>query len=409
MEDNTQAEPQPEAAEIDPLRIEPLTDPVPWDQPVNGEPLLNAITGAYSRYLSLIDGAAEALALWTLFAYVHNSFDISPLLSLLSPVKRCGKTTALKILFALTPKPLIASHTTPASIFRFISLYEPTLMFDEFDTYGNDAKALRGMINSGHSAEGAIVIRADLITYSTWAPKVVAAIGSLPPTIADRSISIPMRRKAPDEQRVKLQTDLMGRTLMMVLRRQAKRWAEDNGSFLDASSTEVPESITGDRAQDNWLPLLTIADSIGGEWPERARWAATRLSLYHLIDVDAAEQLLTDLRDLFDKRKAQRLPTVQILHWLNGRDDRDWAVWCNGKPLNRESLAGLLRPFGIFPAKWRDGGRTTRGYLRANLADAFRRYPPPKPGWNEAGFNPNATSAEASNISMLSEGGVNPS
>ena len=38
----------------------------------------------------------------------------------------------------------------------------------------------------------------------------------------------------------------------------------------------MPEGVE-DRDADIWEPLLAIADSVGGEWPKRARVAAVSL------------------------------------------------------------------------------------------------------------------------------------
>ena len=53
------------------------------------------------------------------------------------------------------------------------------------------------------------------------------------------------------------------------------------------------------RLGDNWYLLLAIADLAGGEWPEKARHAASRLS--NVSDVASiGTQLLADVRSAFD-------------------------------------------------------------------------------------------------------------
>jgi hypothetical protein len=60
-------------------------------------------------------------------------------------------------------------------------------------------------------------------------------------------------------------------------------------------------------------------------------------------------------------------------------DEREWAEWRNRGPISAQQVAGILRPFGIPPAKWKRGGVTCRGYFRADFEDAFSRYLPPEP------------------------------
>ena len=70
-----------------------FANPDPWPEAVDGAALFDALADTYRRFVSLPDGGAEALALWILFTYALEAFDVAPILALCSPVKRCGKTT----------------------------------------------------------------------------------------------------------------------------------------------------------------------------------------------------------------------------------------------------------------------------------------------------------------------------
>jgi hypothetical protein len=52
--------------------------------------------------------------------------DISPFLVLVSPTKRCGKTSALIILLYLTPRSELASNISPSALFRYVEDIRPT-------------------------------------------------------------------------------------------------------------------------------------------------------------------------------------------------------------------------------------------------------------------------------------------
>ena len=62
--------------------------------------------------------------------------------------------------------------------------------------------------------------------FSTWGAKAIALIGKLPDTLADRSITIEMRRKMPSERVHKLRGDVERRYLEEVSRR-SQRFAID--------------------------------------------------------------------------------------------------------------------------------------------------------------------------------------
>jgi hypothetical protein len=53
--------------------------------------LLTELAETYSRFVVLPPHAEIALALWTVFTYVHDCFTHSPLLLLRSATKRCGE------------------------------------------------------------------------------------------------------------------------------------------------------------------------------------------------------------------------------------------------------------------------------------------------------------------------------
>src|ERR1700674_435281 len=72
-----------------------------------------------------------------------------------------------------------------------------------FTSRGSGAQDLRGLLNAGYR-RGCGVIRSagkgrGTERYSVFAPVVLAGIGNLPDTVADRSIPIRMKRRADGE------------------------------------------------------------------------------------------------------------------------------------------------------------------------------------------------------------------
>ena len=68
--------------------------------------------------------------------------------------------------------------------------------------------------------------------------------------------------------------------------RKQARFSADHSKTIAESNPAIPENLN-DREQDNWEPLLAIAEAAGGHWPETARRAAVELSqkLGRKIDV----------------------------------------------------------------------------------------------------------------------------
>ena len=358
-----------------------LAMPQPWAEPVDGATLLAEIESAIAAHAVLPEGAAVAMALWIIHTYCLGAAVITPRLAIISPTKRCGKTTVLKLLGALACKPLGAANLTPAVLYRVVEAYSPTILVDEADTFLAEHDELRGVLNAGHDRHSAVVPRCvgdefEPKVFHVFGAVAIAAIGKLPDTLMDRSVVIEMKRKAPGERLQKLRR--RQREALAVLPRRCARWAADNVKVLIELEPDVPDDLD-DRAADNWEPLLAIADHAGGPWPARARTTALLLSGARADAADTGDngvQLLADVRAVFANNGIDRSTTKALLAALAELEGRPWAEWNRGRPLSARQLGALLGRFGIKPGTIRVGDATPKGYVLADLTDAFGRYLP---------------------------------
>lgn len=350
-----------------------------WPDPVDGAALLADIEQVFTRYAVLPAGASVALPLWTLHAWTMDAGDISPFLVLVSPTKRCGKTTVLIILYYLTPRSELASNISPSALFRYIEESRPTLLIDEADSFVKDNEELRGILNSGHTKAAAHVIRNVEINgehkprrFSTWAPKAIATIRALADTLEDRAIILTLQRKpktAKVERLRKRDNDEFA-----ALRRKAARWAADNFAALADPDPKIPD-ILNDRAADNWRPLLAIADLAGGDWPKRARDAACILSGEGHDTGAINVELLADIRAAFGESEC--MTSADLVAALVADPERPWATWWKGDKLTQNQLARLLRPFSIASETVHPTGRPdAKGYKRVRFENAWAAYLP---------------------------------
>jgi hypothetical protein len=257
-----------------------LAAPLPWAEAVDGATLLTEIEEAIAAHAVLPEGAAVAMALWVVHTYCVGAAAITPRLAIVSPTKRCGKTTVLKLLGALACKPLAAATLTPAVLYRVVEAFAPTILVDEADTFLAEQDELRGVLNAGHDRHSAVVPRCvgdefEPRVFHVFGAVAIAAIGKLPDTLMDRSIVVQMKRKGPGERVQKLRR--RQREALSSLPRRCARWAADYTKTLSDREPEIPDELD-DRAADNWEPLLAIADQAGGPWPSRARTTALLLS-----------------------------------------------------------------------------------------------------------------------------------
>jgi len=203
----------------------------PYPTAVDIAELLEEISALIRRHVITSKEEADAMALWIVSTHVHDVCEFSPILAILSPEMRCGKTTLLKVIAALVPRAISSANISPASVFRIADKYCPTLLIDEADTFLDSHDDLRGILNCGHTRTSACVIRChhdnrDPVTFNTWCPKVIAMIGELPPTLLDRSIPVRLKRKLPTEQIESFGS--RSKEEAHVLRSKVARWARDN-------------------------------------------------------------------------------------------------------------------------------------------------------------------------------------
>ena len=360
----------------------------PWPEPVATGDLLHELIAVYTRYVILPEHAAITMALWDLHAWSIETAYCSPFLMFTSPEMRCGKSTALSLLHWTGPRTILASNISPAALFRYIEAARPTLLIDEGETFLKENEEARGILNSGHTRDTAIVIRLvgdnhDPQPFSTWGAKAIASIGKLAATLRDRAIVIPMIRKRRSDRVEKLRRKKDTETFT-TLRQKARRWFKDNVATLEAADPVLPDALN-DRAADNWEPLLAIADLAGGDWPIRARSAALKLSGEVEIDIQSiGAQLLAAIQTVLFEFNTDRIWSEKLAGVLGNDADSPWAAYGkSGKPITQRQIADLLRPYGIEPDSVRIGDRTKKGYYLTQFTSVFETYvaypPPPNP------------------------------
>ena len=117
-----------------------------------------------------------------------------------------------------------------------------------------------------------------------------------------------------------------------------------------------------------------MADKAGDDWPERARVACVALVAESREGSPSlGVRLLKDLREIF--KGNDQLPTRKIISLLCKDEEGPWHS-LHGKPLDARKLANMLKPYNINSRDMRIDNRTVKGYLRADLADVWRRYLP---------------------------------
>ena len=357
-----------------------------WIWPDGHKPsdLLDGMVGLTRRYVACNEDQADALALWVLHCYCFSAARRTPYLAITSAEVECGKTRLLEVLERLVPNPWLTERTSPAALVRTLAVdTPPTLLLDESDTaFSADkeyAEALRNVLNSGYRRNGSAVLcvkqSGDWVVkrFNTFGPKAIAGIGTLPTTVASRSISIRLQRRAPGETVEDFYED-EAEEIAAPLRIQATAFAEERGAELEKARRPVIPPGLRDRAGECWRPLFAIADAVGEGWPERARKAAVNLAGPAADEASHRIRVLADIHQVFAERDTETLFSSVLAEALNEVETSPWAEWSRGRGLSPTTLANLLHPYGIKPRSVRIGDETKKGYKKAQFSDVWERY-----------------------------------
>ena len=344
---------------------------------MEGCAVLDAVDDFLARFIAYPnEHARHAHTLWLAHTWHMDEWESTPRLAFMSPEKGSGKTRALEVSQHLVPRGVRVSQATTAYILAKVSQDPPpTLFYDEIDTvYGQRAKGnedLRSVLNAGHR-RGATAGRGTWdrgvlasTDYPAYCAVALAGLGTLPDTIADRAVIIRMKKRKPTE-RIQPWRE-------RVNAHEAKAIGDALGSWMEKATPSWPDNMpVEDRSADVWEALVMVADAAGGHWPATARAAAIALTS---ADGQASlgVQLLRDLQTVFGNR--DKLRSDQIITGLSALPESPWRRFHpNGNALNVRDLSRLLRDYGIGSKDvWLDG-RSAKGYIANDLADAWERY-----------------------------------
>ena len=377
----------------------------------NSDQLLLTDIEAYLSRFVVYPSEHERVAhvLWIAHTHLMEKWESTPRIAFLSTEPASGKSRALELTETLVLRPIEAINVTSSYLFRKVSDPDglPTILFDEIDTiFGPKAKEheeIRGILNAGHrrgaKAGRCVVIGKAIKTEElpAYCAVALAGLGNLPDTILTRSIVVRMRRRAPNEV-VEPYRRRLHAPEGNVLRERLASWSNIVADSITDVFPKMPAGVE-DRNADVWEPLLTVADSFGADWGNRARVAAVAL-------VAAAKEstpslgirLLSDTRLVFGKSTA--LSTADLIEKLLSLDESCW-VDMRGKPLDARRLSNYLKQYGIHSKTVRIGTSTPKGYQREDLHDAWSRYLGVSPMESATSATTATTSAAVANVAHV--------
>jgi Protein of unknown function (DUF3631) len=368
------------AAHPPPPPSDPRDDaPHPFDNPEFTPAGL--VEGIAKKYVTMSWYASVVYSLWICFTHVYRRFTIAPRVALTSEEPDSGKTTGLEVARRLVFKPNPETLGTGAAIAEFLSEGPCTVLLDELDHV--DAEARRRLLqiwNLGHRRGATISLqvggRRKLI--NVHAPMLAAGVGSfLGQQQQSRTFTLEMKPYTAETKPEREYDDDEVGDLDAVYS-YLRHWAAK--AKLNPKPAMPPGVIR--RYADNMRGLLSVADSCGSEWGQRAREALTFL----LEKEKSVRPQITMVRHglmIFDTLEPDQIGSVRFNRELKRLDlpDANWTRYRGpsgndyAHPITMAEQSALLEKVGIHSTRVRPPGeKQCRGYKLAQFQEAQRKY-----------------------------------
>ena len=239
---------------------------------VNPIQLFQQIRQYISKYILLKNpNAYSFLTLWVMGTYIFRVFSYFPYVHLKGE-KGSGKSKVLEILKPICFNGTSFLNPTPAVIFRFVSLFSPTLFIDEVEKLRKSDRdifgALMSILNSGFSKTGVVPRmggknRDEFQMFATYSPKMLAGINDIDDVLRDRVIEIHMVRRLKGEPVERYVENSSTKLLQEIICDQLYIFGLSYGEMIAEKYNENNAGVVGidhlNRAFDVWAPIFLLA------------------------------------------------------------------------------------------------------------------------------------------------------
>jgi hypothetical protein len=214
----------------------------------------------------------DLLPIFVMASYVFTIFQATTYLHF-NGTRASGKSQNLRVIQALGLNTQMASNITSAALFRQIAGNPGIICIDEAESFeGERGEELRRLLNSGY-AQGGNAVRMEvegtawkIKKFETFAPKVLASINPLEPTLQSRCIVVPMRpaiRPVPDFDHLDKRWGETRDRLYLWAMANAPRIDELKDEWNGDKRHKLAKNIAG-RAWQTTQMFMILGEMIGG-------------------------------------------------------------------------------------------------------------------------------------------------
>lgn len=219
-------------------------------------PVLDNLEKYFRKYLRVGEDEFAVLPVWVLHTWIFAALSTTPYLHITSPIEGCGKTLLAELIERVVPLAALVSSYSASGLANLIdSRRPPVLLIDEFDQLmkGDREKfsAIIALANSGYRRSGSRLISQRSKSKDDWkhrqsstfCPKVICGISSLPATTQSRCIPIMMEPLKPGEI-VEDVDEYVIQPEAEKLKKACRKWAATHVKNLSLRETQCQQNCT---------------------------------------------------------------------------------------------------------------------------------------------------------------------
>jgi Protein of unknown function (DUF3631) len=297
-----------------------------------------------------------------------------------------GKTAATQVSYFFVQNPIMATESGAGLIRRLDETIRkgeplPTILYDEVqNVFGPTVNTpIYALLNSYiRGFPRTVYDDGGWIKLDLFCPVIMNGLTTkydMDPNFLERCIQTKLRKKLASEPVEDFDfIDLLeeiGETYRIPRVDWAKNFRKED---IKGNRQKITEHLKsqgiGSRDLQLWRPLVEYAYLSGDDTFEAAIGSARHYLEKPDIQLTLREQLISDIHEVFDRTKAFFLYSEDLCRHLNQMLDSPWHSY-NGRELNANNLAFLVRDYGIGPSK--DDTGSKRGYYLRAFADAWLR------------------------------------
>ncbi|MDA9424032.1 hypothetical protein XH97_18170 [Bradyrhizobium sp. CCBAU 53380] len=356
----------------------PLWDVEPSGEAVTTAEVLEDLIACINAHLKAKPHQVLSVALWVMFAWAHEIAHFSPYLLATAPDSECGKTTLMRIVGRLAPRPYLVGNASPASVYHIVDREHPTVVIDNIDRTFKAKPELTDLFLFGFTRGFPVprVVKHVVYRYEVFGPKACSLIGTdLPEALLSRCLIIdlwPMKPGESVDDLDDLELDPEQAAKFDMLRRKLARWANDNMAALKGAKPSIPVGFVN-RSVDIWILQWAIADLAGDEWGKLARDAAELLFATEIVEPSWMKRLLTELWAVFVDENRPWITSGELVKRLTNDPASPWNNYRGGR-VSQWHIPKLLRPLTIkscLVGKARVGGYRPQEFFEKEIFARF--------------------------------------